>query len=96
MGREEHGLSGRGVLLEPGGEGLLALGVEAPRRLVQNEQVRFGHRDRREREPLPLAAREVARMAALRPAEPDALQRCASPLFIPVHGQRRPPRAPSP
>ena len=57
------------------------------RRLVQNEQVRFGYGHRCEREPLALATRQIARMAILRPAQPDAFQRSASPLFIPVHGQ---------
>ena len=55
--------------------------------LVQDQQVRFGDGDGREREPLALAARQIAGMAAGRPAEPDAVERGSSPLFIPSHGE---------
>ena len=53
----------------------LALRVDAARRLVEHEQVGLGDEHGREREPLALAAREVARMPRLVAGEPDVGER---------------------
>ena len=72
MGRDEHGMAGGGVLDEPRGELQLALGIEAARRLVEHEQVRFGHRDGGDARAA-RARRSRGRAGdARRPAEPDA------------------------
>src|SRR5205823_11981908 len=53
----------------------LALGVDAPCRLVEHEHVGLAHEDGREREPLALAAREIAWVAGLVPCEADGRER---------------------
>ena len=55
----------------------LALRVDAAGRLVEDEQVGLGGEHRGEREPLPLAAREVARVALLEAGQPDRRERGA-------------------
>ncbi len=74
----------------------LALRVEPARRLVEHEHVGLGDRDGREREPLALSAREIARVATCRPAETDAVERGPSPAVHPGSRPARPPRAQSP
>ena len=68
--------------------GRLPLRVDAARRLVEDQDVRLSDRNGGEGKPLALAAREIARMPRRRPAEPDPVECGASPLFIPVDGQR--------
>ena len=59
----------------------LALRVEAARRLVQDEEVGLGHLDRRQREPLALAAREIPRVTG----PPSPAPRVRARLWPAVH-----------
>src|SRR5207244_2506175 len=60
----------RGLRAEEARELVLALGIDAAGRLVEDEQVRLGDEYGRERQALPLAAGEIARMAPLEAAQP--------------------------
>ncbi len=72
--RDEHRPAGGGVLDESAPELLLALRIHSSRRLVEDEQVGLPDLDCGEREPLPLAAREVAGVPSGRPAQPDPVE----------------------
>src|SRR5204863_4691152 len=67
---------------------VLANGVDAAGGLVQHEQVGLGDEHRGEREALPLAAREVARVALLVPGETEPRQRLAGRLEVAADGER--------
>src|SRR5689334_10419399 len=72
-----HDDDARSVGREPAdeaAEGLLSAAVDAAGRLVQDDQVGPHGRDRRDGEPLALAAREVARVLGGRPPEVEALE----------------------
>ena len=75
------------------GELELPLRVDAPGRLVEHEQVGVADEHGREREPLPLAAREVARMARLVAGEPDRGER--APRLRRGRRRARPRRPPA-
>src|ERR671914_723175 len=81
---DHHGASRARVREQPVRERCLAVGVDAARRLVEDEQVRGRNCDGREAESLSLAAREVARMAVRRPLEPDRRER--KPGSLPISG----------
>src|SRR5881394_2092777 len=75
----------RGGADQPG-QLLLALGVDAARRLVEDEQVWFGREHGGQAEPLALAAREVAGMTVLEAAEPDRGERAPRGCRVGAHG----------
>jgi hypothetical protein len=77
-----------GLRAEQGGELELALRVHPPSGLVENEQIRFGDEDGGERQALPFAAGEVARVAVLVALEADRLERGPSTLEIAAHAER--------
>ena len=56
--------------------------VDTACRLVEHEQLRVGDEHRGQREPLPLARREVARVALEVVAEPDLRDRFARPRLV--------------
>ena len=78
MGGDEDAPAGLRLVEQPLGKGGLALGVDPPRGLVEHEQIRLGDGDRGDAEPLPLAAREVARMTARREASSPNRARAAA------------------
>ena len=69
----------------------LPLGIHAPGRLVEDEEVGLGHEHRREPEPLPFAAGQVAGMPGVEAAQPD--ERESSDAL--ARGRRRRPSATS-
>src|SRR6266545_2044827 len=62
--------------------------VDAAGRLVEDEDLRVGDEDGREREPLPLAAREVARMTCLEAVEPELSERPPRPPEVAADRER--------
>jgi hypothetical protein len=77
-----------GLGAEQSGELELALRIHPPSRLVENEQIRFGDEDRGEREALPLAAGEVARVAALVAPKAYELECSSSPFEVAADAER--------
>src|SRR6266508_1711665 len=67
----------RGTRAQEPGELALAGGVDAAGRLVEDEDVRLDGQHAREREALPLAAREIARVPFLEPGQADLGERSA-------------------
>src|SRR5512132_15126 len=70
------------------GKLVLALRIDATRGLVQDEQVGLGHEHRRQREPLALPAREVARVPVLVAREADRGERPARGRQVAVDADR--------
>ena len=79
----------RGLAPQDLGQLALARRVDAPGRLVEDEDVRLGDEHAGEREPLPLAAREIARVAPLEAGQPDPGERLARADEIAADGERR-------
>src|SRR5688572_28301624 len=86
--RDEHAVAGRRVAPEPGGQLGLPRRVDAPGRLIQDQQVGLGGAHRGQPEPLALAAREVARMPRGRPAETHPLERRARATLVSADAER--------
>src|SRR5436190_21208872 len=78
----------RGVRPQQRRELLFALWIDATRRLVQDEQVGLGRQHRRQREPLALAARKVARVPVLVAREADRGERPARGRQVAVDADR--------
>src|SRR6266511_244925 len=70
------------------GQLVLPLGIDASRRLVQDQDVRIGDEHGRERQALSLAAGEVAGMALLEACQPDLGERPAGTRPIAADGER--------
>ena len=85
---DEHAPPALRLLEQPRGERGLAIGVDPARRLVEDEQIRLGHRDGGDAEPLALAAREIARMTARREREPERLERRRGAILVAAHAER--------
>ena len=67
---------------------MLAVRIDASRRLVEDEQVRLRHQHAREREPLALAAGEVARVARRERPQPDPLECPPRPCQVAADAKR--------
>src|SRR5207302_5822993 len=79
-------------LAELGADGGARVGVERGERLVEEEHARPARERARERDPLPLAARELARLRAGEVGDAEALEErpvAAREADVPLHGEVR-------
>ena len=74
VGGEHDGAAAVRVLRDRALERVARRGVHAARRLVEQEQVGAAHRDRGDRDPLALAAREAARVVVGEVGEPERVE----------------------
>ena len=91
---DDERASARRFRAEQRGELCLPLRIDAAGRLVEHEQVGLGREHGRQREPLALADREIARMPAGLFGQPELRERCARARVGRSRAPPRPPRAP--
>jgi hypothetical protein len=85
--RDDERRAARRLAAKDLGQLVLARRVDSPRRLVEDEHVRLGDEHAREGQTLPLAAREVARVAPFEASEPDSCERLACADEIAADGE---------